>query len=333
MSLGADAPAPAAGFAILPRMPDPPPVEPARAADGFEFVSTRAPAPAPRRPGLWLHAALFLATAFTACVAGAVQELEEGDAGRPAALLDGDVLLRGVPYAAALLAVLGAHEMGHYAACRRYRIPATLPFFIPGLPILGTFGAVIRIRGIIPNRKALFDVAAAGPIAGFLVALPILVLGLVRAVPAPEPQAGGNLVIGQPLISRLLHAALLGSVPLRVDSLYVAGWVGMLVTSMNLFPVGQLDGGHAAYALSRKAHRWLSRSTIVALFVLVSAQTVRSGTPPVYALWLVVLLVLRDRHPRLADESEPLGSGRALLALVLAALFAVTFIPVPFRLS
>lgn len=313
-------------------MPIPSPIEASQRADErFGGPSGLVSPLPPRHRRLWFHGTLFLATAFTACVAGAL--LEDGAVDSLATLLGGGTLIRGLPYAAALLAVLGAHEMGHYVVCRRYRIPATLPFFIPGLPILGTFGAVIRIRGVIPNRKALFDVAAAGPIAGFLVALPILVLGLRAAVPTPEQQdAVERIAFGEPLVSKLLRLALHGDVALRVDSLYVAGWVGMLVTSMNLFPVGQLDGGHAAYALSRKTHRWLSRATILALFVLVFFQAIGLGTPPVYALWLVVLLVLRDRHPRLADESEPLGRGRALLAVLLGALFAATFIPIPLRL-
>jgi len=281
------------------------------------------------RTRLWLHAALFFATAFTASLAGAFWELDEQEVGSVAGLFGARNLVRGLPYALTLLSILGAHEMGHYLACRRYRIPASLPYFLPGLPVLGTFGAVIRIRGVIPSRKALFDVAAAGPLAGFAVALPVLVVGLLRAVPTMEPPAPGGVLIGEPLVSTLLRSFFFGEVSLRVDSLYVAGWAGMLVTSMNLFPVGQLDGGHAAYALSRATHRALSRMTILGLLAFVSVQAVWLGTVPVYSFWLVVLLFLRDRHPRLADETEPIGPGRKLLALVLGALFALCFIPLP----
>ncbi len=283
----------------------------------------------PVRLRLWLHLGLLGATAVTATCAGALWEGEVAEAESWGRLLDPVFLVRGVPYALLLLLILGAHEMGHYLACRYYGIPATLPFFIPGLPILGTFGAVIRIRGIIPHRRALFDVAAAGPIAGFVVALPVLIAGLLRATPTTDLPTPGGIAIGEPLVSSLAHRFLVGEVPLRVDSVYVAGWVGMLVTSMNLFPVGQLDGGHAAYALSRRAHRTLSRLTVALLFGLVVFQALSLRTMPVYTLWLVVLLFLRDRHPWLADENEPLRAGRLLVAVLLGIMFLLCFIPLP----
>jgi membrane-associated protease RseP (regulator of RpoE activity) len=236
--------------------------------------------------------------------------------------------IAGIPYAFWVLLILGAHEMGHYLACRHYGIPATLPFFVPGIPPLGSFGAVIRIRGIIPNRKALFDVAAAGPIAGFAIAFPLLLVQFLSAeavVPMDEP----GLRLGSPLALYFLRSAVPEGMTLRVDSVFVAGWVGMLVTSLNLFPVGQLDGGHAAYAVSRRLHRWLSRVTVLGLFLFVALQWFGLGQAPAYTLWLVILLWMRDRHPRLLDESTPLGPGRKLVAILLAAIFLLSFIPIP----
>jgi membrane-associated protease RseP (regulator of RpoE activity) len=239
-------------------------------------------------------------------------------------------ILSGLPYTLCILGILGTHEFGHYLACRYYRIPATLPFFIPGIPPFGTFGAVIRIRGAIPHRKALFDIAAAGPIAGFLVALPILVLGVLLADPVTEaaPLAGG-IFLGDSVLARLVRSAVAGDVGLSVGPIYIAAWFGMLVTSMNLFPVGQLDGGHLAYALSRRLHRAASWTTITSLAAFVVYHGVTVLDPSVYTLWCLVLLWMRDRHPRVVLEDVPLGTGRRLLAVFLLLLFALTFIPVP----
>lgn len=287
---------------------------------------------APRRPRRWLHAVLFGATLVTATIAGSwfwEAAPDTGDAG-VASLFRPDVLVRGLPYALLLLAILGAHEMGHYLACRRYGVPASLPYFIPGIPLLvGTFGAVIRIRGPIPNRRALFDIAAAGPIAGFLVALPVLALGVARATVVPHVDDPHGMFLGPPLISSLFERLLYGDADLQVGSIYGAAWVGMLVTSMNLFPAGQLDGGHAVFAIAPRIHRVVSWVTIAAVATLVVSQTVITKRASAYTLWLGILLVLRGRHPRLVDESAPLGRGRVAVAILLALIFVATFIPVP----
>jgi membrane-associated protease RseP (regulator of RpoE activity) len=242
------------------------------------------------------------------------------------------VLAAGAPYAFWVLAILGAHEMGHYLACRRYGIPATLPYFLPGVPPLGSFGAVIRVRGPIPHRRALFDMAAAGPIAGFVVTVPVLVVGVVRAQPfvsLPGADAGAAVRLGEPVLLSLLQRFVSEPGELAVNSWIGAGWVGLLVTSLNLFPVGQLDGGHAAYAVSRRLHRILAHATLVALFAVVVAQLVVFRQFPFYAVWFAVLFWMRDRHPRLRDESTPLGRGRKLVAALLIVIFALSFLFVP----
>jgi membrane-associated protease RseP (regulator of RpoE activity) len=240
------------------------------------------------------------------------------------------VLRSGAGYAAGTLAILGAHEMGHFLACRRYGIPATWPYFIPGIPPFGTFGAVIRIRGRIPDRRALFDVAAAGPIAGFAVALPLMAYGLATASPVAElPPAGDGIRFGEPLVSRGLAWLLGVDGHFMVNAAYGSAWFGMLVTALNLFPVGQLDGGHAVYALSRRLHRWVSWSTIAGLAVLLVGLSWKTREPPAYLLWLAILIFMRHRHPPLLDEWRPLDGRRRWVAVLLALLFAATFTPIP----
>ena len=240
----------------------------------------------------------------------------------------GDVIRPDFVYSFWVLVILGSHEMGHYLACRFYRIPASLPFFIPGLPPIGTFGAVIRIRGIIPHRRALFDVAAAGPLAGYAVALPVFVVGLLQGQPV-EPEIG-HPSLGPPLLSTLLWRFLFPPDVLAVDvgSLFLAGWVGMLVTSLNLFPVGQLDGGHVMYSISRRAHRIAARTTLIVMFAMIAFQAFLFLIPA-YLLWFLILLWMRDRHPRLMDESEPLGRGRVVIAWLLLLILLASFIPIP----
>jgi len=296
------------------------------------------PALRPYRPGrrrLWLHAGLLAATFVTAAMAGSWVWEGTFDVSAPwRELVDLSRLSHGVTYASLLLLILGAHEMGHYLACRYYGVAATLPFFIPGPPMLvGTLGAVIRIRGPIPSRKALFDIAAAGPIAGFVVAFPLLIVGVAGAIELPSSPSLHGLALGPPMCSWIFEQLLHGSAELQVGSVYGAAWVGMLVTSMNLFPVGQLDGGHALFALAPRAHRVLSWVTIASVATLVVVQSAVYRTPSAYTLWLVILIVLRDRHPHLLDETEPLGAGRIAVAVLLAVIFVLTFIPAPLVLD
>jgi membrane-associated protease RseP (regulator of RpoE activity) len=292
-------------------------------------ATARAPRRSPPRR-TWLHAALLVVTLCTLFGAG----VTFWAAGAP---VDGlrSAIRGGVVYALCVTAILLAHEMGHYLACRHYGVPATLPFFIPGVPPIGTFGAVIRIRGRIPHRKALFDIAAAGPIAGFVVALPMLAVGLARAEPfEPALFEGGGTVFrfGRPFASMMLRPLLLGdSREIAVNAWYGAGWIGMLVTSLNLFPVGQLDGGHAAFAISRRLHRVLSRTTPLVLIAMVAVQSFVLEIAPAYLVWIAVLLWMRDRHPPLLDHSSPVGRTRQILAILLAVMFALSFILVPIR--
>ena len=292
--------------------------------------------PQPETPQRWgLHLALLAATFVTAALAGSWfwEGTFTGSFANPENYAPARIAA-GLPYAFLLLTILMAHEMGHYLACRRYGVPATLPFFLPGIPLfIGTFGAVIRIRGIVPSRRALFDIAAAGPVAGFVVAFPVLVAGVLRAAEVPATADLHGMQLGSPLISLVFERAFHGANEIQVNGVFGAAWVGLLVTSMNLFPVGQLDGGHAVFAISPRAHRVLSWATIAAVAVLDAGQTLVDRAVSAYTLWLGILLFLRSRHPRLAGEGESLGPARIVIAVLLLAMFLLCFIPVPLSLT
>lgn len=247
-----------------------------------------------------------------------------------------DFVLRcraGLSFALWLFAILGAHEMGHYIACRRYRIAATWPYFLPApFFLFGTFGAVIRIRAPIPDRRALFDVAFAGPLAGFVVAVTALAVGVTLAVAVPSDLASqGGHVYSLPWIGGWIAEALRPGETLMMNGTLAAAWAGFLVTVLNLFPAGQLDGGHIAYAVSRSFHRWMSVGAIV-----LAAGTVTfsfaTGQPPAYLLWLGVLLWMRNRHPPLWTEQASLGRARTWLAALAVLIFVLCFTWFPLRL-
>lgn len=216
--------------------------------------------------------------------------------------------------------------MGHFVYCVRHRVYATLPFFLPSPFLMGTFGAVIRIRSPIPTRKALFDIGIAGPIAGFVLAVPALALGMMWSRVAPDLVAQSDLRFGHSLIFDLLRGlAPQGAAPW--DNLYlhpvaVAAWVGMLATALNLIPGGQLDGGHIVYALFPRAHTWVSRLAVVAL----AGFGLRFW--PGWLMWSVILLVTGTRHPPVPPQPE-LDTSRRLLALLALAIFVLTFMPSP----
>jgi len=207
-----------------------------------------------------------------------------------------------------MLTILMAHEMGHYIACRRWGIAATLPFFLPSPLLLGTFGAFIQIRVPVYNRRSLFDIGVAGPIAGFVVLLPVLVAGVWMSHVAPN--AGG--FFGTPLLLRVFEAIRFPGVApenIMLHPVAVSAWAGLLATAVNLLPAGQLDGGHIVYALGggQYLHRTVSRVTIGVLAVL-------GFFCSAWWIWAVLLFFFR-RHPFIYDET-PLGAGRLAIAIV-----------------
>ena len=316
----------------------------------------------PPRPRYWLHALLLAATIFTTMLVGARLE-DNFQHNVPAFSLQEDTLplfplqwiahdpqriLLGLPFSLTLLLILLAHEMGHYLMAMRYRVNATLPFFIPAPTLIGTLGAFIRIRSPIRSRAVLFDIGIAGPIAGFVVAVPVLVIALALSRPVAENTGTADIVLGFPLIFYWAHhllgmlGASAGRVPLQHLHLHptaVAAWVGMFATSLNLLPGGQLDGGHIAYAVAPRLHRRISTFTVVVLFLLgLSGVLQATGLWPAgwqgwqgwqgWILWSIVVLVMGRRHPSV-PAWPGLDRTRQWLALVAFLLLLVTFMPVP----
>ncbi len=226
--------------------------------------------------------------------------------------------------------------MGHYLACRYYKVDATLPYFIPAPPIFlaGTFGAFIKIRSPIPSRRALFDIGLAGPLAGFVVALPFVVIGILTVGP-PLPPQEGVIFFNDPLLFRLL-ARLLG-VTLDPNSpinpYYMAAWIGLLVTSMNLMPVGQRDGGHGTFAVfGARPHALIGRIAFISMAVLAVIGFWWHGSPSGFLYAVLLGIMLRVHHPQPA-VMEPLGSKRTAIALLTLLVFILCFWPFPITLG
>jgi membrane-associated protease RseP (regulator of RpoE activity) len=308
---------------------------------------------APRRRRLpWWNAALFLATVATTVLSGAAFAGWAGEGAR-------GLVLAGLSYATAVLAILLAHEMGHWLLARAWGVDSTLPYFIPiyvpGSMNFGTLGALIRLRSPIPSRDAVLDIGAAGPIAGALVAIPVYAWGLahseVRAVgelaatntgsPFEMLRAflrgetltwGGDAVVfGDSLLTAGIQRLVLGAMPpghdVVIHPVALAAWLGLFVTTLNLLPLGQLDGGHVTYA-------WLGERGALRVSRLVSAGLLLAGifvSLNWLIWWLLTRIVIGLRHPPAIDEA-PIGPARRAVALASLALFVLTFVPVPFRL-
>jgi membrane-associated protease RseP (regulator of RpoE activity) len=237
------------------------------------------------------------------------------------------LFISGIPFAVTLMGILLAHELGHFFACRYYHIDATYPYFIPAPTLIGTLGAFIRIRSPIFNRRALFDMALAGPLVGFLIAVPALAAAIFFSKVVPASDTSSFLVFGQPLIERLLELVLRPGVPHGYILLHPVGraaWVGLFATALNLLPSGQLDGGHILYAVANKWHRRVSFA--VALLLVPLAAKFWAG----WLVWAVLLVAIGFRHPPLIDRWDPLDQRRRILAGMALAIFVLCFMPAPF---
>lgn len=302
--------------------------------------------PAERGRG-WLHIKLLALTAVTTTLTGLAMSPSTQGKGTGSLLADlfspfvigfhktaaGDFapLRDGLLFTFTLIAILGAHELGHYFACKHYGIRATLPFFIPAPPLvtlLGTFGAVIKIKEPITTRRALFDIGIAGPLAGFALALPATVIGLLMSVPASPPTESG-MYFDDPPLFKLISMTFGLSRWTEWNPVSWAAWGTLLITALNLFPVGQLDGGHVLYAVfGRRTHKWVSRSVCAAI-ILMAAGSVAFEPLRVWILWsLVLLFMLKVGHPPVAED-EPLGKTRIILAILAAIIFLLCFMPLP----
>jgi membrane-associated protease RseP (regulator of RpoE activity) len=245
--------------------------------------------------------------------------------------------VRGLWYSLSILAILGSHEFGHYYACRYYDVDASLPYFLPVPPVVlsGTLGAFIRIRQQIPTKRALFDIGIAGPLAGFVVLLPVLMIGmyLSQVVQMPKDFNGTLFELGEPLLFKAATWLTFGSVPdgytVSMHPVAFAAWFGMLATTLNLFPVGQTDGGHISYAV-------LGRHSTTISFITIACLAGLSFFASSWILWTVLmiglLVVFGPRHPSTHDEHVPLDPARMWVAALGVVVFVICFAPVPLQI-
>jgi membrane-associated protease RseP (regulator of RpoE activity) len=313
-----------------------------------------------------LHLALFVATAITTTISGIIwcagPEVDAAGAapGQVGAASDSILLIPwyyvrgivglalqalthpavlkpGLEFSASLLAILTAHEFGHYFFCRYYGVDATLPFFIPQPPGLlpGTFGAFIKMRSPVPSRRALFDIGLAGPLAGFIVIIPIALAGVLtlQHMNAPPGESGG-IIFNDPLLFRLIARAFKIDLATGiVNSYYLAAWVGLLVTALNLMPVGQLDGGHGTFASFGKiVHHWIGRVAFVTMVALSVLGYLWHGSPSGFLYVVLLAVMLRVRHPQ-PEQMEPLGAMRVVIGIITLIVFALCFLPFPITIS
>jgi membrane-associated protease RseP (regulator of RpoE activity) len=291
--------------------------------------------PQVERPRLWIHALLFGATILTTLYVGAgmAETRPPDDLWWP--LFN---LWQGWPFALSLLSILLAHELGHYFTSRHHGVPASLPYFVP-LPIpdflgnvLGTLGAVIVMKGRISNRRVMLDIGAAGPLIGLIVAIPVLILGLSLSHVQPLPLNQPYSMEGNSLLYLLLKYALFGrwlpsgGVDVFIHPVAFAGWAGLLVTSLNLIPAGQLDGGHVLYSLLGERARLLTWPIILALAALGLLAW------PGWFLWAGLVFLFGQRHPGPLDSITQLDGKRKILAVIVLAVFVLTFTPIPLTL-
>lgn len=310
----------------IPRISPTPVYEP-------EIVApARAHAAAFRPLNFWL----FVLTLLTTTMAGADMAGAFVSIAHPFATFAN--LAAGLTFSIPLMAILLAHEMGHFVMARRHRVDVSAPYFIPApFPsffFVGTFGAFIKMKSPARTRRAMFDIGAAGPWAGVVVAILAVIIGLQFSQVQPLDTSGGGLQLGNSILFYGLSYAVLGvnpnSVNINLNAIAFAGWIGLLVTTLNLLPVGQLDGGHVVYALFGRWHRTISRLFIVACVLMVLVPLVLGSTYwGGWLFWVILLLFLGLGHPASVDAETPLDPKRRAMAWATVALFIVTFSPVP----
>jgi membrane-associated protease RseP (regulator of RpoE activity) len=263
---------------------------------------------------------LFAATVVTTVYAGARQQGVN-------LLANPGEFATGLPYAIALLGILGVHEMGHYVMGRRHGVAVTLPYFIPVPMGLGTFGAFIQIKSVIRSRRAVFDIGIAGPLAGLAVAVPVLYFGLQQAPPAAVPElgidSGSSLFLA--LMYQFVHGGELGAGAVTLSPVAFAGWIGIFITGLNLLPVGQLDGGHIAYALFGRRHA----RTVSTMTVLLMVGLGLLVWPGLLVWAFLITLIAGFAHMPALDEVTPLDLRRLALGVVTLMLAALIMLPVP----
>jgi membrane-associated protease RseP (regulator of RpoE activity) len=292
----------------------------------------------PRNRPLWPNVLLFLLTVFSLLIVGtaiAAGEVGMSNAAASDAIMNDLLpnLWRGLPYTISLLLILGAHELGHYFAAKAHRTSVTLPYFIPAPPFIspiGTAGAFIQIREPIRSRRALLDIGAAGPLCGLAVAIPILFIGLATSQltpPAPIVLQEGNSLL-YALAKTLTYGRFVpdGTVDVMLNQLAQAAWTGLLVTALNLIPVGQLDGGHILYSLIG------DRARILYFPVLALTAVMIFTVSEAWLLWFILLLLFGRFYAAPLDMVTPLGRRHQLIAALALFVFFITFVPIPFQI-
>jgi membrane-associated protease RseP (regulator of RpoE activity) len=249
------------------------------------------------------------------------------------------MLIYGLSFSVPLLIILISHEMGHYVACRIYKVDSSLPYFIPTPPMIGpagTFGAFIRIRSRIPTRRAVFDIGVAGPIAGFVALIPVALIGIsIMQTAAPGTQIQPDtIVFADPLLMKLIGFAFGKDMNLGIGNpFYFAAWMGMLVTALNLIPSGQLDGGHAIYAaLGAKIHAWTGKIAFVAMALISVLGMLIYSSPSGFLIAILLGVMMRVPHPEPWDTT-PLDSRRRFVAVLTLVIFVLCFVPFPLQIT
>jgi membrane-associated protease RseP (regulator of RpoE activity) len=290
---------------------------------------------------------LFILTVLSTFYTGMLLSIGEGDinahigingeADMWKILLQPKILFSGGLFSLAIMSILLAHEMGHYIACRKYRINATLPYFIPFPTLIGTMGAFIKIKSPITSRKALFDIGAAGPIAGFVLVVPWMFIGMSLSEVAVAKHTESMLIMQDPLLTNLIVKIMGFEIPPGYDVMahpvYIAAWFGCLATAINLIPVGQLDGGHIIYSLfTKNATKIYKYAFALTCITAISAVYIEGFFG--WALWiLIIYFLMRKGHPPTLDDSSALDGKRKILALATLIIFILTFMPIPIKLT
>ena len=288
---------------------------------------------------IWLNILLFVATVLSTFYVGFFWSISYMHTDTlvgnsqispdPSIFLDPKIVTLSLVYAVVLIGILLGHELGHFLTCRYYNIDATLPFFIPAPTLIGTLGAFIKIRSPITKKQQLFDIGIAGPLTGFILSLPAIIYGLSLSKLVPSLPRDESFVFGEPLILRIVGSMVFKGAPEGFDviphPIAFAGWVGVLVTALNLFPVGQLDGGHIVYALmGQKSRRFAPY--IIGIFVLMGIFFWIG-----WFVWAILIYFLGLKHPHIHDEDKPLSLGRRYVGYLMLVIFILCFIPDPIK--
>ncbi|MCX7995118.1 MAG: site-2 protease family protein [candidate division WOR-3 bacterium] len=275
------------------------------------------------KPRIWLNVLLFVATIFTTLLAGSFNS-----GGNPLENFS-DITL-GIPFSFSIMAILTFHELGHYFVSKKYGLVTSLPYFIPvPFHFLGTFGAIIRMKSIVPSRRALLRIGMAGPFSGFLIALLVSIFGLGLSEVRPAPATGNYLRLGDSLLfyilARIIHPVIPEGSDIFLHPMAFAGWIGFLVTSMNLMPIGQLDGGHIAYSVLLKNQKKLYLPVMICL---IGFGILWQG----WIIWGLLAFILARREPLIQDAITPLSRKEKIYAIIALLILVLTFIPQPFSI-